>query len=69
MTKLLTSDRGLSLGFRVRKRRVTRMITRQELARTAGVSCEEVDLLEHNLPLRLPAKLSILRVLWANNAG
>jgi transcriptional regulator with XRE-family HTH domain len=40
-------------------------LTQQELANMAGVSLEEIDLFEHNLPVRLDARRKLLKELWA----
>ncbi len=65
MNNQLTISRETSPGFKARKLRIARMLTRQELAQIASVSQDDVDLLENNLPLRLEAKLSLLKALWA----
>ena len=68
MTAVLTVDRKLSSGFKARRFRVSQFMTQQELANFAGVSEEEVNLLEQNLPLRLDAKRRLLKELWARKA-
>ena len=65
----LTLTKEASLGFKARKLRISRLLTQQELARIAGVSLQEVDLFEHNLPVRLDAKRRILQQLWARKNG
>jgi len=40
-------------------------LTQQELAVITGVSQKEVDLFEHNFPVRLEAKHKLLKELWA----
>ncbi len=65
MNRQLTAHREVSPGFKARKLRIAQMLTRQELAQIAGVSPEDVDLLEHNLPLRMEAKLNLFQALWA----
>ena len=69
MTAVLSVDQELSLGFKARRLRVSQLLTQHELANIAGVSQDEVSLLEHNLPLRLDAKRKLLRELWARKAG
>jgi len=60
-----TSVQNIPLGSRVKRIRTACMITQQELADLAGVSREQVDLFERNLPLPLDHKRRILRELWA----
>ncbi len=60
--------RESSLGFRTRRRRVSLRLTQHALAILAGVSLEEVELLETNMPVKLGTKLKILRVIWARKA-
>ncbi len=54
-----------SLGVKAMRLRISQRLTRQELANRAGVSTNDVDLLEHNLPLRLDTKRKLLKELWA----
>jgi transcriptional regulator with XRE-family HTH domain len=54
-----------SPGFKVRKLRLSRLLTQKELADITGISQEEVDLFEQNLPVRLEAKRKLLKELWA----
>jgi len=49
--------------FQTRKMRVSLMLTQQELANLAGVSREDVDSFECNLPVRLEARNKILKEL------
>jgi transcriptional regulator with XRE-family HTH domain len=69
MTTVLTHARESSLGFKARRLRISLLLTQQKLAGMAGVSREEVDLFEHNLPLPLNSKRKILKVLWAHKAS
>ena len=69
MTPAVVAERELSLGFRVRRLRLSQLLTTEELATLAGVSQEEVHLLEDNLPVRLDAKRKLLKVLWARRAN
>ena len=68
MAEVISTSRELSLGFKVRRLRVSQLLTQQELANMAGVSPEYVNLLEHNLPLPLDAKRRLLQKLWARKA-
>ncbi len=54
-----------SIGFKSRRLRISKLLTQRELAEIAGVSTEEVDLFEHNLPVQLDARRRILKELWA----
>ena len=63
MTVVTSANQSLTLGFRAKGLRVFQGLTKQELANIAGVSKEDVDLLERDLPLRLDAKCSILKAL------
>ena len=69
MTAVLTVEPATPLGFKVRKVRLSLMLTRRELANLAGVSPEELYLFEHNLPVRLDARRRLLKELWAKKAG
>jgi len=68
MVAVKSVEKELSLGFKVRRLRVSQMLTQQELANVVGVSPEDVSLFEHNLPLRLDARRRILKELWARKA-
>ena len=57
-----------SIGFKSRKLRISKLLTQRELAEIAGVSVEEVDLFERNLPVKLDARRRILKELWAVKA-
>ena len=65
MIAVKSIEKKLSLGSKVRKLRVSQMLTQEELADTAGVSPQDVRLFEHNLPVQLDAKRRILKELWA----
>ncbi len=58
-----------SPGFRIRKLRMSQQLSRRQLSNITGVSPEEVNLLEHNLPVRLEVKLNVFRELWKRKAG
>ena len=67
MTAIVSTDHE-SLGCKTKRLRISQHMTRQELANIAGVSTEEVALLEGNLPVRLEVKRKLLRQLWATKA-
>jgi transcriptional regulator with XRE-family HTH domain len=54
-----------SPGVNAKRMRISKLLTQQELADMAGVSLEEVDLFEQNLPVPLDARRRILKELWA----
>ncbi len=54
-----------SPGVKAMRLRISQRLTRRELADMAGASTHDVNLLEHNLPLRLDTKLKLLRELWS----
>jgi DNA-binding XRE family transcriptional regulator len=58
-----------SMGVKVKRLRLSRLLTQQELADEAGVSRAEVNRFEHGLPLPLNSKRKILKELWASKAG
>ena len=68
MKTVLTFARESSIGFKAARTRISIQLTQQELADMAGVSLEEVDLFEHNLPVPLDARRRILKALWARKA-
>jgi transcriptional regulator with XRE-family HTH domain len=45
--------------------RLSLNITQQQLAERAGITREEVDLYERNLPVYLDARRKIIKELWA----
>jgi DNA-binding transcriptional regulator YiaG len=59
------SIREPSITNRIRKLRVAVNLTRNELARLAGVSEEDVNLYERGLPVCLDSRRRMLKVLWA----
>jgi len=61
----VTSTQESALGPWSRSVRMALQLTQQELANMAGVSLEEIDLFEHNLPVRLDARRKLLKELWA----
>jgi len=69
MTAVLSTEPTTSSGFRARRLRIALLLTRQELATMGGVSLEEVDCFEHNLPVRLDVRRRLQRELWARAAS
>ena len=65
MTTVLTYTRESSIGAQARSLRISLHLTEQELADSVGVSKEDVDLLEHNLPMPLGIKTKLLKKLYA----
>ena len=65
MPKVVTFAQESSVGYWARSVRIAMQLTQQKLADSAGVSQEDVDLFEHNLPVRLDARRKLLRELWA----
>lgn len=65
MKATLTLLQNTPLGTRVKRLRIASLLTQQEVADLAGVSREQVNLFERNLPLPLDCKRRILRELWA----
>jgi len=62
------TDYQSSPGFKVRKLRVSRMLTRPELAQMASVSLKDVNSFENNLSSSIETKLQIIRILQVRNA-
>ena len=69
MTEVLSVSQESSLGFEIRKLRVSRRLTRKELANMAQVSQKDISLLEHNLPVQLDVKRRLFKELWASKAS
>ena len=69
MSPVLSIDQKPSLGLQAKRLRLALLLTQHELATIAGVPLEEVDLLEHNLPVQVDVKLKILRELWVRKVG
>lgn len=65
MTTVVTFARESSIGPWARRVRTSSQLTQQELADIVGVSKEDVDLFEHNLPIPLDIKLKLLKKLYA----
>ena len=62
---LPTSAQVSSVGSQVRKLRVSCNLTPQQLAEAAGVTTEEVNLLEQDQPVKLDSKRKVFKELWA----
>lgn len=69
MNGILAINQELSPGFKARKLRTSQMLTQRELANLAGVSPGDVSLLEHDLPLRLEARVKLFKTLWARKVS
>lgn len=61
----LTPTRNYKVGYKIRQMRLSRFITRQQLADLAGVPRGQVALFEQNFPVPLDYKRRILKELWA----
>ena len=68
MTTVLSFTRESSIGTQARNLRISLHLTKQELANMAGVSKEDVDLLEHDLPITLYIKNKLLNKLYATKS-
>ncbi|MFC2002317.1 hypothetical protein ACFLUZ_07475 [Chloroflexota bacterium] len=64
MTTIVTFTQGPSIGFKATKVRLSLQLTQQELANIAGISKDDVDFFEHNLPIPLDIKRKLLSALW-----
>ena len=69
LSPLLSVDQKQSLGLEAKRIRLSLRLTQHELAMIAGVTLEEVDLFEYNLPMKVGVKLKILRELWNRKVG
>ena len=69
MTAVVTFTRESSIGFEAASIRLSLQLTQQELADIAGVSKDELDFFEHNLPIPLDIKRRLLKELWARKVG
>jgi DNA-binding transcriptional regulator YiaG len=69
LSPLLSVDQKQSLGLEAKRIRLSLRLTQHELAMIAGVTLEEVDLFEYNLPMQVGVKLKILRELWNRKVG
>ena len=61
MTKAPTFNDALSPGLYARIQRVSRLLTQQEIAAIAGVTQEDVELLESNRRLHRVAKRKLMK--------
>ncbi len=68
MTTVLSFARGSSIGFKAASLRISLQLTQQELADIAGVSKDDVDFFEHNLPMPLETRQKLLRGLWTKKS-
>jgi DNA-binding XRE family transcriptional regulator len=57
-----------TFGSEARRLRINCLLTQQDLADLAGVTREQVNLLEHNYPVPLDCKRRVFRELWAIKA-
>ena len=69
MTTVLTFARESSVGFKAASVRISLQLTQQELADIVGISKDDVDFFEHNLPIPLDIKRKLLKELWARKAS
>lgn len=69
MTTVLVFEQNTKLGYKVRSLRISLGLTQSELADVVGVTPDEVDLFEHDLPVRLDVKRRLLRELWARRVS
>ncbi len=65
MSPVLSINPETSLGLQAKRLRLASLLTQHNLAVIAGVPIAEVDLFEHNLPVRVDTKRRLLRELWA----
>lgn len=65
MGATLTPTRNYKVGYKIRQMRLSRVLTRQQLADMADVPREQVALFEQNLPVALDYKRRILKELFA----
>jgi transcriptional regulator with XRE-family HTH domain len=68
MSTAQTYTQEPSLGTKVKRLRLSSLLTQKELADLASVSQEEVNLFERGLPIKLDSKRKILKELWAKKA-
>ena len=68
MTTVLSFARGSSIGFKAASLRISLLLTQQELADMVGVSRDDVDCLEHNLPMPLETRNKLLKGLFAKKS-
>ena len=68
MTTVVTFARESCIGSRARNLRISLQLMQQDLAEIIGVSPEDVDFIEHNLPIPLETKRKLLRELRIRRA-
>lgn len=68
MSTVATFKPEVSFGFKIRRLRRAVGLTPRQLARIAGVTQAEVDLCEHDLPVRLDVRRRLLKELLAQRA-
>ena len=66
MSRVVHLKQESSTGAWARNVRMVLQLTQQELADMCGISPEEVDLFERNLPVKLDARRKLLKELWAS---
>ena len=54
-----------NIGNNIRRLRISKLISRKDLALLAGVDQLDVDSIENNIPLQMETKLKILRALYS----
>jgi transcriptional regulator with XRE-family HTH domain len=64
MSRVLSIDQPRALGGMLRNIRRSLQLTRREVAKRFGVTTEEVNLFERDLPVRLETKIKILKQLY-----
>ena len=69
MSPVISIEKKRSLGLEAKRIRLSLLLTQYELATIAGVTLDEVDLFEHNIPVQVGVKLKILRELWHRKVG
>ena len=65
MKRTLAPADKSTFSSEARRLRINFLLTQQDLAELAGVSREQVNLLEHNYPVPLDCKRRVFRELWA----
>lgn len=68
VSEVLSIDQPKSFGKMLKNIRASLQLTQREVAERFGVTTKEVGLFEHDLPVRLDAKLKILRQLYPAKA-
>jgi transcriptional regulator with XRE-family HTH domain len=64
MSKVLSVEQPIALGRMLRNIRTSLQLTQREVAERFGVTTEEINLFEREMPVRLDTKLKILRQLY-----